>query len=308
MGRTNFREAWDDNPLQMLEIPTDQLIINEILSGRSEYKRDPKKVKETADSIRQVGQIEPAVVGLDDVGNPVLYVGFGRYEAQVQNGLPLLCRYSPVPLEDVLELGMHENLKREPLSPVQIMDNILRLNEKGLKDKEVADRIGVSPAFVSVHKRLALKDENDKPKFSKWALQQIHKGTVPAKAAFPLADLANSEEIDVELKTLIAAAEEAAKGTGKAARVSETAAREVVRKRGTKKKGKKGSKKAAGGQRSMKQLKTLLEAWTGPAMPEPVKLTVSAVLDYIEGTIDEDAATKRAERNGAKFSRTAKAA
>jgi len=280
-----YQELWAENPLQAFEIPTADIIVVPELAGRGdvEYKRDPKKVKELAASIQATGQIQAAVCGINTnadygtLGAPILYVGFGRYEACVLAELPLVCMYSPISTDEALARGMHENTKREDLSPVQIAMNIQRLNEKGMKDADIARGMGWTPGNVVLHKRFTKAGEDGKPLYSKFALNAIHTKKITARDAYEMKDLDNSEAIDNAIKAALDAGETS--GGGKSVVTS------VVRK-ATRKNAKKKGKKAKG--RTLKEVTEFLVSYDVAGVPASVRKTVHQILDFVRGAKDEE--------------------
>jgi ParB/RepB/Spo0J family partition protein len=276
----SYEELWKENPLQLVEIPCEDIIIVQELSGRSEYKRDVKSVKELTASIQEMGQIEPAVVGLNTdaqygaIGAPILYVGFGRHEACTAAKVDLLCMYSPKPVSEVLVFGMHENMKREPLSPIQFATNIKRLNDAGMKDNEIAKKLGCSPGNISMHKKFLATEEGGTPLFSAKALRAIHEKKISARIAYMIADLGSAAKIEKAIDKAI----EDGKGTTsgvKASAVKQVREHNAEEAPKARKKGKRGKMM----ERSYPEVKKFL--------PPAVRTTVKTLLDYIEGKKDE---------------------
>lgn len=278
-----YAELWRENPLQAFEIPTDDIIVVPELAGRgdTDFKRDPKKVKELAASIQSTGQIQAAVCGINvdekygTVGAPILYVGFGRYEACVMAELPLVCMYSPLPLEEVLVRGMHENTKREDLSPVQIALDIKRLNENGMKDADIAKAMGWTPGNVSIHKRFLKNGEDGKPLYSKFALSKIHTREITVRDAYDMKDLETGAAVDAAIKSALEEGEKGGKG----------AVTKAVRKTNRKAAKKKG-KNAKG--RNLKEVVEFLKSYDAANVPTPVRKTVKEVLAFAAGEKDEE--------------------
>ena len=110
------------------------------------------RLNDLADSIRQVGLLEPLVVR--PVGNGYeVVVGERRYRASQQVGLktvPVVVRqYTD---EEVIELNLVENIQREDLSAIE-KGNCCKLLLEKYQDKfnsaqALAKRLGLSPATV----------------------------------------------------------------------------------------------------------------------------------------------------------------
>jgi len=138
-----------------------------------------ERLNELADSIKQMGVLEPLIVRpIDDVYEVV--VGERRYRASQQAGLqkiPVIIRdYTD---EQVIELNLVENIQREDLSAVEKGNCCRQLMEK-FPDKyptqgTIARKIGVSNESISAWLRLTKAPE------------EIQKIVAPAeKAGVPL--------------------------------------------------------------------------------------------------------------------------
>lgn len=110
------------------------------------------RLNDLADSIKQVGLLEPLIVRPVDDGYEVV-VGERRYRASQQAGLrtvPVVVRqYTD---EEVIELNLVENIQREDLSAVEKGNCCRQLLEKYPKKfgnvQALANRLGLSPATV----------------------------------------------------------------------------------------------------------------------------------------------------------------
>jgi ParB family chromosome partitioning protein len=110
------------------------------------------RLNDLADSIRQVGLLEPLVVRPVDDGYEVV-VGERRYRASQQAGLKTVpCVVRPYTDDEVLELNLVENIQREDLSAVEKGNCCKQLLEKYPKKfgsvQTLANRLGVSSATV----------------------------------------------------------------------------------------------------------------------------------------------------------------
>ena len=109
-------------------------------------------LNDLADSIKQVGLLEPLVVRPVDDGYEVV-VGERRYRASQQAGLKTVpCVVRPYADDEVLELNLVENIQREDLSAVEKGNCCKQLLEKYPKKfgsvQTLANRLGVSSATV----------------------------------------------------------------------------------------------------------------------------------------------------------------
>jgi ParB family chromosome partitioning protein len=109
-----------------------------------------ENLTELVDSIREHGVIQPLIVRLVN-GKYELIAGERRWRASTQLKLPQV----PVIVRDasdrdVLEMALIENLQREDLDPLEEAEAYARLaKEFGLKQEEIAQRVGKNRATVS---------------------------------------------------------------------------------------------------------------------------------------------------------------
>lgn len=145
--------------------------INKILRNPYQPRQDldPESLKELAESIKEYGILEPLLVTRKEVqtenGIEVFYelvAGERRWQAAKLVGLTKV----PVIIKQLserakLEIALIENLQRKDLNPVERAKGFARLAEEfGLTQREIADRIGKSRAFVANSLRLLkLPDE-----------------------------------------------------------------------------------------------------------------------------------------------------
>jgi len=116
------------------------------LNPRLEFRK--QALDQLADSIRQVGLVEPIVVRPDGKNNYEVVVGERRYRAAQQAGLdrvPVIIRsYTD---DEVLQLNLIENIQREDLSAVEKAKVCQQLREQFPNKfptwESVAQRIGV---------------------------------------------------------------------------------------------------------------------------------------------------------------------
>jgi len=133
---------------------------------------DEAKLKDLAESIRMYGVLQPLLVTRKEVyhegaGMSVEYElisGERRLRASKLAGLaavPALIRSGPEDAQVKLEMAIIENLQREDLNPVDRARSFERLaKEFGLKQSQIADKVGKSREYVSNSMRiLSLPDE-----------------------------------------------------------------------------------------------------------------------------------------------------
>ncbi len=121
---------------------------------------DDTALEELADSIRQYGILQPLLV--QDRGDHYeIIAGERRWRAALKAGLheiPVVIRdYTE---QEITELSLIENIQREDLNPIEEAQAYQRLLEEfGLKQEEVAQRVSKSRTAVTNSLRLLKLDE-----------------------------------------------------------------------------------------------------------------------------------------------------
>jgi len=116
---------------------------------------DEASINELAASIKETGIIQPLLV-VPEEDHYKLIVGERRWRAAQRAGL----RVVPVIIRNMtedkqLEVSLIENIHREDLNPLEIAEAFERLvNQLGLTQQEVADRVGKDRASVANYIRL----------------------------------------------------------------------------------------------------------------------------------------------------------
>lgn len=137
---------------ELMELDIDRVVPNEN-QPRSTFHED--KLEELAQSIREVGVMQPIVVRR--VGpNYQIIAGERRWRAAQRAGLTRIpAVVKEVPDEKVLELALIENIQREELTPIEEAHAYQRLMEEmGWTQEELAAHVGKDRATVSNMVRL----------------------------------------------------------------------------------------------------------------------------------------------------------
>lgn len=126
-------------------------------------------------SIQEHGVIQPLIVR-DVDGKYELIAGERRWRASTKLGLdevPVILRDASD--RDVLEMALIENLQREDLDPLEEAEAFQRLaNDFGLKQEEIAQRVGKNRATVSNSIRLLDLDKEVQTLVSRRMLSSGH--------------------------------------------------------------------------------------------------------------------------------------
>lgn len=136
-----------------VEIPVDDIKPN---PDQPRSRFDDESLEELAASIREVGVLQPVVVTRDDQGHHHLIAGERRWRAARRAGLetiPAVVRGSSG--VSTLVEALVENLQRQDLTPLEEAHAYRQLLENtGMKQEEVAERVGKSRSAVSNTLRL----------------------------------------------------------------------------------------------------------------------------------------------------------
>lgn len=150
---------------------------------------DPDGLNELAASIREHGVIQPLVVSRVERDHGVTYqliAGERRLQAARIAGLervPVVVKEAAG--RDLLELALVENLQRSDLNPLEEAQAFRRLvDEFGLTQEAVANRVGRSRTAVANAIRLLSLDEDVKASLARGEISEGH-----ARALLGLADV-----------------------------------------------------------------------------------------------------------------------
>lgn len=146
------------------ELSAVTLRVSEIEPNRNQPRRqfDQSALEELADSIREVGIIQPLIVRSIADGGYQIVAGERRWRAAQLAGLlevPAVIR--ELTDREVAELALIENLQREDLNAVEEAEGYRHLVEEyGMTQEQVAERVGKSrPAVANSVRLLELPKE-----------------------------------------------------------------------------------------------------------------------------------------------------
>lgn len=110
----------------------------------------PESLVELVDSIREHGVLEPLVIAKTPAGYQII-AGERRWRASKIAGLPQVpVVIKETTLQGMLELAIVENVQRVELNALERAQAYRKLmDEFGLTNQEIAQRVGKSPAYVS---------------------------------------------------------------------------------------------------------------------------------------------------------------
>ncbi len=149
--------------------------IHQIEPNRDQPRKvfEEESLAELAESIRRYGVLQPLLVQKKDDYYAIV-AGERRWRAALEAGLKevpvVIGEYAP---EESMEIALIENIQRQDLNPVEEAKAYETLiNEYGLKQEEVAERVGRSRAAVTNSLRLL--------KLNPFVLKQLADGKLSA--------------------------------------------------------------------------------------------------------------------------------
>ena len=135
-----------------------QIAINKIIPNPTQPRTqfDDEALNELADSIRQLGIIQPITVKRNDDGNYIIISGERRWRASQIVGLEQVPAYvREADDENLHAMALVENIQRQDLNAIEIALGMQRLIEEcGLTQEQMADKVGKKRSTVSNYMRL----------------------------------------------------------------------------------------------------------------------------------------------------------
>lgn len=155
--------------------------------------RDKRKFARVVDSIRNVGlkkpiQISPREAAKGEPGGYDLICGQGRMEAFLSLGyqeIPALI--TKVNKQEAMLLSLIENMARRNSSPVELVDEILRLKTCGYSNVAIGKKLDISDVMVGELILLGHAGEGR-------LIYEAIKGNIPLGVAIEIAKVQNTEQ------------------------------------------------------------------------------------------------------------------
>ncbi len=135
------------------EIALDQIEAN---PNQPRREFDAESLQELANSIREIGIVQPITLRQTDDGRYQIVAGERRWRASQMAGLTAIPAYiRTIGDESVMEMALVENIQREDLNAIEIALAYAHLLEnEGMTQEKVADRVGKSRVAVANYLRL----------------------------------------------------------------------------------------------------------------------------------------------------------
>jgi ParB family chromosome partitioning protein len=135
------------------EIPLDEIEAN---PNQPRRDFDEGSLQELANSIRELGIVQPITVRQTDERHYQIVAGERRWRASQMAGLSTIPAYiRTIDDESVMEMALVENIQREDLNAIEIaLAYAHLLEQEDMTQEKVADRVGKSRVAVANYLRL----------------------------------------------------------------------------------------------------------------------------------------------------------
>lgn len=135
------------------EIAIDQIEAN---PDQPRHEFDPEALQELANSIREIGIIQPITLRQVDANKFQIIAGERRWRASQIAGLKAIPAYiRTISDENVMEMALVENIQREDLNAIEIALAYEHLLEgSGMTQEKVSERVGKSRTAIANYLRL----------------------------------------------------------------------------------------------------------------------------------------------------------
>ncbi len=153
-----IEDAGLENQFQVPAAAVNEISLRDIEANpwQPRSKFDEEALEELADSIKEIGIIQPVTVRLLESGKYQLITGERRYRAARKIGLrtvPAFVREAED--QNMLEMALVENIQREDLDAIEVAISYQRLIEEcNLTQENLSDRVGKKRSTVSNYLRL----------------------------------------------------------------------------------------------------------------------------------------------------------
>ncbi len=120
------------------------------------HEFDENALKELADSIKEIGLVQPITVRKMDDGTYTIIAGERRWRASQLAGLKSIPAYiRTVDDENMMEMALVENIQREDLNPMEIALAYQHLIEQyGMTQERLSEKVGKNRSTVTNYLRL----------------------------------------------------------------------------------------------------------------------------------------------------------
>ncbi len=123
---------------------------------------DEEKINILSDSIKAYGVLQPIVVKPDENGKYMIIAGERRYRAsRASNKESIPAVIKDLPIRDIMEIALIENLQREDLNPIEeALAYKSLIDNHNVTQEEISDAVGKSrPHITNTIRLLNLREE-----------------------------------------------------------------------------------------------------------------------------------------------------
>ncbi len=185
---------------------------------------DEEKIKILSESIKNYGVLQPIVLKPDDKGKYMIIAGERRYRASKlarKSDIPAVIK--DIPMKDIMEIALIENLQREELNPIEealAYKSLIKNYE--VTQEEISEAVGKSRPHITNTLRLL-----NLPKQITDMIDQGHITAGHGKAILRISD----ENLQIELANKVIAEELSVRATENLAKkISEENIKEIPKK------------------------------------------------------------------------------
>jgi len=167
----------------------EDISISEIVLPPNLLRSNLNGVEELAESIRQVGLLQPIIVRLNESHSIELVAGYRRFNACKKIGWrKITCHVVELDDKTAFEVSLIENVQRQTLNPIEeglaFRNYVNKFGWGGVSD--LAEKISKSPGYVSKRMRLV--------ELPKSVIDILSKSEISISAAEELLPVSNSDE------------------------------------------------------------------------------------------------------------------
>ena len=185
---------------------------------------DEEKIKILSESIKNYGVLQPIVLKPDDKGKYMIIAGERRYRAsKLARKVDIPAVIKDIPMKDIMEIALIENLQREELNPIEeALAYKSLIKNYSVTQEEISEAVGKSRPHITNTLRLL--------NLPKQITDMIDQGQITAghgKAILRLSD----ENLQIELANKVIAEELSVRATETLAKkITEENIKEVPKK------------------------------------------------------------------------------
>lgn len=145
------------HPQKLEMVPIDSIVT---INPRSRSRRQHREIVENIDAIGLKRPITVSHRSTADGDRYDLVCGEGRLEAfKMLGATQIPAVVIDASENDCLVMSLVENIARRKHRPIDLMQEIGNLSKRGYSDKEIADKIGISPSYVNMLVKLLAQGE-----------------------------------------------------------------------------------------------------------------------------------------------------